>query len=107
MSHQVMITFDIDENRVQENAEKEAGRQIAREVIEAAFGHSYNRDSVMARYVKDAIREMLAPEKERIISEAINDVVENLRRTKAVRERLQTAMEGEEHERIDKGHEDA
>ena len=95
-----MITFDIDENRVQENAEKEAGRQIARGVIEAAFGHSYNRDSVMARYVNVAIREMLEPEKERIISEAINDVVENLHRTKAVKERLQTAMEREEHDEV-------
>ena len=31
--HQVMITFDIDENQVQKNAEAEAGRQIAEQII--------------------------------------------------------------------------
>lgn len=96
MSHQIVITFDLDENRVQENAEKEAGRQIARQVVDGAFGQNFNRDAVMARYVQNAIREMLMPEKERIIADAVKEVVGTLGRSKVVKERLQEALDGEE-----------
>lgn len=96
MSHQIVITFDLDENRVQENAEREAGRQIARQVIDGAFKQSYNRDAMMARYVQNAIREMLMPEKERIIADAVKEVVGTLGRSKVVKERLQEALDGEE-----------
>ena len=96
MSHQVIITFDIDENKMQANAEKEAGRQIAREVIEAAFGVGYNKDALMRRYVEGVIREMLEPSKEDIIKEAIQEVVGNLHRTKAVKEMLAEAVKDED-----------
>jgi len=94
MSHQVIITFDMDETKIQENAEKEAGRQIAKQVIDKAFGStlSYGRDGLMKRYVQDAVREMLESEKERIISEAIKEVVGTLGRSKAVKERLQEEL---------------
>ena len=49
MSHQIVLTFDLDENKVQENAEIEAGRQIAKQVIEHGFGPAYNRDYLMKR----------------------------------------------------------
>lgn len=93
MSHQIVLTFDIDENQVQENAEKEAGRQIAKQVIDGAFGESYRRDLMMGKYVQNAIKEMLMPEKERIIADAIKEVVGTLGRTKLVREKLQEALE--------------
>ena len=93
MSHQVVITFDMDENRVQENAEKEAGRQIAKQVIDGAFGERYRWDTMMAKYVQNAIREMLMPEKERIIADAVKEVVGTLGRTKLAREKLQEALE--------------
>lgn len=93
MSHQIVITFDLDENRVAENAEKEAGRQIARQVIDGAFRQKYNMDAAMAKYVQNAIKEILAPEKERIISEAIKEVVGGLSRSKIVREKLAEALE--------------
>lgn len=96
MSHQIVITFDLDENRVQENAEKEAGRQIARQVVDRAFGQNFNQNAVMARYVQNAIREMLMPEKERIISDAVKQVVGSLIRSKVVRERLQEELDGKE-----------
>ena len=86
MSHQIIITFDLDETQVQENAEKEAGRQVAREVMDTCFGASYNRAGAVQRYVEKAIREILEPEKEKIISEAVRQVAENLHRTKAVKE---------------------
>lgn len=94
MSYQVVITFDIDETKVQENAEKEAGRQIAKQIIESAFGH-YNRDAVMARYVQNTVKEILTPEKDRIISEAIKEVVGSLSKSKVVRERLREEIDGE------------
>lgn len=93
MSHQVIITFDMDENKVAENAEKEAGRQIANQVINEAFGNGYNRSGLLKAYAEKAIREILEPEKERIISEAIKEVVGTLCRTKVVRDRLAEAME--------------
>ena len=88
MSHQVIITFDMDEERIQENAEKEAGRQIARNVMDVVSGSSYNREGVVKRYVQQVIKEMLEPEKDQIIKEAIAQVVENLHRTKAVKEKI-------------------
>ena len=95
MSHQVIITFDIDENKVQENAEKEAGRQVAREVIDSAFGRSYSKERLMKEYVEKAIEHMLAPHKEEIIAEAVKSVTCNLHRTKAVKDLLERAQRGE------------
>lgn len=93
MSHQVIITFDLDENKVAENAEKEAGRQIAREVVDSVFGQSYSRQGAMRNYVQQAVQEIFAPEKDRIVAEAIKEVVGTLGRTKAVKERLEKELE--------------
>lgn len=90
---QVLIDFNIDEQKVAENAEKEAGRLIASKVIDTAFGISYNRDSAMRKYVESAIREILEPEKDKIIIEAIKEVVANLHRTKVVKEMLADAAD--------------
>lgn len=92
MSHQVIITFDLDENKIAENAEKEAGRQIARDVIEVAFGSSYNRKGLLQEYAVGVIRELLEPEKDRIIVEAVKEVVGTLGRSKVVKERLAEEM---------------
>ena len=93
MSHQIVITFDLDESRVQENAEKEAGRQIAKELMDKVFGQYYNRDATMRKYVQDAVTGILMPEKERIIAEAVKEVAGTLSRTKLAREKLQEALE--------------
>lgn len=93
MSHQIVITFDLDESRVQENAEKEAGRQIAKELMDKVFGQYYNRDATMRKYVQDAVAGILMSEKERIVSEAVKEVAGTLRRTKLAREKLQEALE--------------
>lgn len=91
---QVIIDFHLDENKISENAEKEAGRQIASKIIDKAFGTSYNKDVLMARYVETVIREMLEPKKDEIIKEAVKEVVANLHRTKAVKEMLDNASKG-------------
>ncbi len=88
---QVLIDFNIDEQKVAENAEKEAGRQIASKIIDKTFGTSYNKEALMARYVETVIREILEPKKDEIIKEAIKEVVANLHRTKAVKELLNEA----------------
>lgn len=92
MSHQVIITFDMDETKIQENAEKEAGRQIARDVVSAAFGSSYNQNNAIKAYVQKAINEMIEPHKDEIITEAIKEVVGSLARSKIVREKMLEAM---------------
>ena len=92
MSHQVLITFDIDENKVTEYAEKDAGRQIAKAITESMFGTGYSAKDNMKRYVRDLIEEMIKPYKDEIIQEAIKVVVENLHRTKAVKEKLEEGL---------------
>lgn len=92
MSHQVIITFDLDENRITENAEKEAGRQIAKQIIEAIDGDSYySKGKGIRSLCKSVLREMLDGEKDEIISEAVHEIVGNLHRTKAVKEMLESA----------------
>ena len=88
MSHQIIITFDLDENKVQENAEKEAGRQIANKITDMALGSSYYRENAMKRYVQDALRELIEQDKEKIIEETIREMVTSLSRTKAVKEKM-------------------
>ncbi len=95
MSYQVIITFDLDENKIQENAEKEAGRQVARKVVDEAFGSSYSQRGNITAYVQQAIREIIEPEKDMIIDKAIKEVVGSLCRTKLVKEKLQEVMEDE------------
>ena len=93
MGHQVIITFDIDENKVQENAEKEAGRQIAKTVIDKTFGSSYYVDVKMKNYVTEIIEDLIKPHKDEIISEAIKNVTDGFNRSKIVREKLQEALD--------------
>ena len=92
MSHQVIITFDLDENRITENAEKEAGRQIAKKIIETLNGNSYYvKDNGIRTLCRDVLKEMIGDEKDEIIAEAVHEIVGNLHRTKAVKEMLESA----------------
>lgn len=93
MSHQVVITFDIDENRVQENAEKEAGRQIANKVVEKAFGNYYGMEGRIKGYAADIVTEILEPYKEEIIAQAVRNVTASISRSKAVKEKLQETLQ--------------
>lgn len=91
MGQQVLISFDIDESKVQENAEKEAARQIVKEMI--GNGNTYyGAASIRIReYIKDILAGMIEPEKDEIIEKAVKEVVENLHRTKAVKDMLKSA----------------
>lgn len=95
MSHQVVLTFDVDENKVQENAEKEAGRQIAGMLMNKCFGGNYVSEWRFKAYVQQAIREMMEEEKEQIIQASIEELIKALAKTKAVKERLAEALNGE------------
>lgn len=88
MSHQVVITFDIDETKVTENAEREAGRQIAKDIIDKALGGSYYADSRLKGYVKDAVEELIKEHKDEIIERSVKEVSIALSRTKPVREKI-------------------
>lgn len=92
MSHQVIITFDMDENKVQEHAEKEAGRQIAKDITDTILGsNSWNREDKIRRIVISALEEMLSKDKDKILEAAIKEVVGNLHRTKKARELMESA----------------
>lgn len=83
---QVIIDFHLDEKKIQENAEKEAASQIVREMFRNAYGHTDK--NAMSAYVTKAIKEILEPMKDEIIAEAVKEVVGNLHRTKAVKDKL-------------------
>lgn len=89
---QVLIDFHLDEDKIAENAEKEAARMIVREMFQGAYGGTDK--SAMKRYVTSAMQEILEPMKDEIIKEAVNEVVGNLHRTKAARELLEDAAKG-------------
>lgn len=96
MSHQVVITFDIDENKVIENAEKEAGRQIAQAVLKEVFGDTYIGSYTARRNASDflaaEIMQLLRENKDEIVDRAVKEVCDSLRRSKAVKEKLQEAL---------------
>lgn len=94
MSHQVLLTFDIDEAKVQENAEQYAGKKIANDVMERVFGRNgYQSERIAERIAKEMIQktvtEIVNEHKDEIIKEAVKDVTANLHRTKAVKELLE------------------
>ena len=97
MSHQVVLTFDVDESKVQENAEKEAGRQIAQAVLREVFGDTYIGSYAAKRNARDFLAtemmEILRENKEEILERAIKEVVGSLSRSKTVREKLQAEIE--------------
>ena len=94
MSHQVIITFDLDENKIAENAEKEAGRQIAKQIMDVTFGNHYGRENMLRQYVVNILSELLKEQKEEIIDKAVTELVANLNRTKIVREKLAEQLGG-------------
>lgn len=86
---QVLIDFHLDETKIQENAEREAASQIVREMFRGTYGGTDK--NAMRSYVVTAIKEILEPEKDEIVAEAVKEVVTNLHRTKAVKELLNDA----------------
>ena len=91
-----MITFDIDENQVQKNAEAEAGRQIAERIVKMLFGDRYGySESRVREFAKDVVEEMFKPHKDEIIDGAIKAVAENLHRTKTVKAKLEEVLDGD------------
>ena len=103
MSHQVIITFDLDENEVKKNAEMEAGRQIAQKICKEVFGDTYmgaysaKRNAVS--FLAEELKGILKENKEEIIDQAIKEVVGSLSRSKIVRERLQEELKNADEQR--------
>ena len=93
MSHQVVLTFDVDETKMQENAEKEAGRQVANMLMNKVFGTNYVSAWKYKAFVQQAIKEMMEEEKDQIIQESIKELVKALSRTKGVKERLTEVLD--------------
>lgn len=93
MSHQIIISFDVDETAIKENAEREIARQVSSAILSSAFGNSYTREARMSNYVQKAIKELLELDRGQIINEAIKNVTDSLIRSKAVRERMADALD--------------
>lgn len=99
MSHQVIINFDLDESKVQENAEKEAGRQIAKQVMseicEGSWSGSINAKNLARELLRQEVVAVLKDHKDEIISEAIKDVFASVTKSKAVREKIEKGLNDE------------
>lgn len=100
MSHQVIITFDLDSNKVQENAEKEAGRQIAKQVMseicEGSWQGSINAKYLAREFLRQEVVAVLKDCKDEIINEAIKDVFASVTKSKAVREKIEKGLKDED-----------
>ena len=98
-SHQVIITFDLDSNKVQENAEKEAGRQIAKQVMseicEGSWQGSINAKYLAREFLRQEVVAVLKDCKDEIINEAIKDVFATITKSKAVREKIEKGLRDE------------
>ena len=98
MNHQVMISFDVDDKSISEKIVESAAKQVADEIIkecfEASTGYDYYGKAKrnMSNYVKSVVEDLLNENKEEIIHEAIAEVVQNLHRTKRVKEALEGAL---------------
>lgn len=92
MSHQVIITFDLDENKVQEHAEKEAGRLIAKDISESVFNSGYYNNHRKEEFVQQAVKDIIEKEKDKIIAEAIKTAVSGLLRSKTFKDKLEGAL---------------
>lgn len=96
MNHQVMISFDVDDERIAANIEKAAAKHVSDKIIGAAFGRENyygTAEAKMRDYVRDVIAEMLEPHKAEIIETAIKTVVANVTKSKLVREKISEQME--------------
>lgn len=89
---QVLIDFHLNEEKIAENAEKEAAQRIVREMFQGAYG-GMDMNKIRG-YVLAVVKEILEPQKDEIIEEAVKEVVANLHRTKAVKEMLADAADG-------------
>lgn len=99
MSHQVIITFDLDSTKVQENAEKEAGRQIAKQVMseicEGSWSGSINAKNLAREFLRQEVVAVLKDHKNEIINEAIKDVFTSVTKSKVVREKIEKGLKDE------------
>ena len=89
---QVLIDFHLNEDKIAENAEKEAAQRIVREMFQGAYG-GMDMNKIRG-YVLAVVKDILEPQKDEIIEEAVKEVVANLHRTKAVKEMLADAADG-------------
>ena len=98
MNHMVTISFDVDDKSISEKIAESAAKQVADEIIaecfESSSGYDYYNKAKrnMSTYVKSVVEDLLNESKEEIIHEAIAEVVQNLHRTKRVKEALEGAL---------------
>lgn len=97
MNHQVVISFDVDDEKIAENIVNAAARQVATQILEEKFGYnSFNKTLSASRvhdFVRDAVVEVLEPQKSEIVEEAVKEVASSMMRSKTVREKLAERLE--------------
>lgn len=91
--HQVLITFDIDDEHVQKYAEERAAQEIVKQIFGDYLSNSnWRTEENIKRYVNKIIEEMLEPMKEEMINQAVSQIVKNVHRTKAFKERFEEEL---------------
>lgn len=98
MNHQVMISFDVDDKTISEKIAESAAKKVADKIVAECFepsnGYDYYNKAKrnMSNYVKSVVEELLGKEHDKIVHDAVAEVVKNLHRTKQVREALEEQL---------------
>lgn len=97
MEHLVSFTVSLDDNRIEELVLKTAVKEITKELTKKVEKIIYKRDSWegddLSRVVCDEIKNFMEVNREDIIDRAAAKLAESLKRTKAVKEKVEQVLD--------------
>ena len=97
MEHLVSFTVSLDDNRIEELVLKSAVKEITKDLTSRVEKIIYNRNyydsNDLSRVVCDEIKNFMEVNREDIIDRAAAKLTESLKRTKAVKEKVEQVLD--------------
>ena len=97
MEHLVSFTVSLDDDRIEELVLKSAVKEITKELTKKVEKIIYKRDTWsgddLSQDVCNAIRDFMEINREDIIDRAATKLTESLKRTKAVKEKVEQVLD--------------
>lgn len=97
MEHLVSFTVSLDDDRIEELVLKSAVKEITKDLTKKVEKIIYKRDTWegddLSRFVCDEIKGFLEVNREDIIDRAAAKLAESLKRTKAVKEKVEQVLD--------------
>ena len=97
MEHLVSFTVSLDDNRIEELVLNSAVKEITKELTKKVEKIIYKRDSWegdgLSRVVCDEIKNFMEANREDIIDRAAAKLTESMKRTKAVKEKVEQVLD--------------